>query len=150
MVNWRDFNWDRCNPPVDDSRVEAVERSLAVRFPTDYRSCVKQCHGGRPAKREFDVHAAGLKFRSSLAVLLSFSEENSENILNTCKDLEGQLPKGIVPFAEDGGGDYMCFDFRSNETADNPGIIYWHRSGLPENEFSFLANTFSEFLGILS
>jgi hypothetical protein len=60
---------------------------------------------------------------------------------------DDQLPEGLVPFADDGGGDYMCLDYRNKPEA--PGVVYWaHERGKHDSVFP-LANSFSEFLDIL-
>ncbi len=53
-----------------------------------------------------------------------------------------------MPFTEDGGGNHVCFDYRSDR--NNPPIVFWHheRRGL-DNEVSFVAKTFSDFVELL-
>lgn len=149
LTGWRSLAWDGCDPPVAESRFRQVEEALGVRFPGDYAECVRQCHGGTPSRRNSHVPAASTPFGSCLAALLSFAEDNPENILRICKWVADQLPPGLVPFAEDGGGDYVCFDYGGVGPGGAPGVVYWHRTGLPENEVTPLASDFSSFVQML-
>lgn len=149
-MSWRSLKWNHCHPVIGDAEVVAVENALGVRFPSDFRACIQECHGGSPSNRSFRVPAAGIQFGSCLAVLLSFSCDDPENILKTCGCLMDQLPNGLIPFATDGGGDYMCFDFNALNAEGTPTVVYWHRAGLAENEFTKLSKDFSGFLESLN
>jgi cell wall assembly regulator SMI1 len=149
-MGWRDLTWTDCDPPVSAMRIQEVEAALAIDFPQDFRECIQQCQGGTPSKRNFLVPATRRAFGSCLAVLLSVAEDNSENMLRTYEMLAEQLPPGFVPFAEDGGGDYICFDYSNRGPTGNPPIVYWHRSGLPGNETIPLAPNFSSFIQMLT
>jgi cell wall assembly regulator SMI1 len=148
-MNWNDLTWEWCDPPIDDARVDEVESVLGVRFPADFRECAKHCHGGAPTRRTFKFQDANGEMGSCLAVLLSFTPDKAENILDTHEMLADQLPAGLIPFAEDGGGDYMCFDYNGAAGSHSPGVVYWHRAGLPGNEVSTLSASFSNFLDML-
>lgn len=147
---WQDLTWRNCNSPLSDERIHEVENTLGIQFPLDYRDCVRECHGGIPSKRNFSVAANNLEFGSCLAVLLSFSDDDSENILQTHENLSDQLPRSLIPFAEDGGGDYMCFDYRNLGAAGAPAVVFWHRTGLPDNEITQIAPNFTAFIELLS
>jgi SMI1-KNR4 cell-wall len=148
-MRWQDLTWGRCDPPIGDDRVDEVERILRVRFPADFRDCVKQCHGGRPTKQDFRFRDAKGEMGSCLGVLLSFAPNKAENILDIYRMLAEQLPAGLIPFAEDGGGDFMCFDYSNKDGADTPRVVYWHHEGLPGNDVSPLSPSFSTFLDML-
>ena len=43
----------------------------------------------------------------------------------------------------------ICFDYRKNQTTDNPPIVIWnHDMGL-EHRVVFIANNFEEFINML-
>ncbi len=78
-----------------------------------------------------------------LGVLLSFSEDDPENILRTHERLSPYLPSGAIPVADDGGGDFVCLDYSGG---GSPRIGYWHhgdRSLVP------LASSFGACIGSL-
>jgi hypothetical protein len=57
------------------------------------------------------------------------------------------FPKGLIPFAPDGGGNYICFDYR--KCKENPPIVFWHHE-VEENEGVFyLSDSFDEFIDSL-
>jgi hypothetical protein len=80
---------------------------------------------------------------SSLAVLLSFSDDDVENIVETHRRLLPFLPQGVIPIADDGGGDFVCLQYAGQA---QPSVVYWHhgdRSVVP------LSESFSGFLDML-
>jgi hypothetical protein len=80
-------------------------------------------------------------------MLLSFNSNKKENILDVHNNLKHQLPKGIIPIADDGGGDFICFDFRSSETS--PKVVYWHHEKKKEKSITYLCETFTDFIDML-
>jgi hypothetical protein len=145
LNTWRGKEWEGCHAPLDPGRLEAVERALGVSFPDDYRECIRACHGGHPRENVFwfDDPVIG-RMGSCLGVLLSFTEGDSENILETYNALRPHLPAHTIPFADDGGGDFMCFSYQAGES--DPTVVYW-----PHGEAGVipLADTFSEFIDML-
>lgn len=146
VLTWRSKEWEGCHPPLDTDRVEAVQRALGVELPPDYRECIRLCHGGRPRQNAFwfDDPVVG-RMGSCLGVLLSFTEEDNENIVETYRSLRPHLPIRTVPFADDGGGDFMCF--RYSEGIAYPTVVYWPHG---EADVITLADSFSEFIDMLN
>ena len=63
--------------------------------------------------------------------------------------IEYRFEDGLIPFGENGGGDYICFDYRNDKTTDNPPIVIWnHDMGL-KHRVVFIANNFEEFINML-
>ncbi|HCU07139.1 MAG TPA: hypothetical protein DIC42_06155 [Holosporales bacterium] len=74
-------------------------------------------------------------------------KKNNGSLLSTYQNPPEFFPKGFIPFSEDGGGNYICFDYRT--CSENPLIVYWDH-GIEENEgIFFLADSFEEFLSML-
>lgn len=143
-MDWRKLQWSNCRSVLGEEEIRRVEEALGVRFPEDYRDCVRHCHGGRPQPNEFlfedpDIGTMG----SDLGILLSFDPDDIENIVDTYRRLSPFLPPSIIPFADDGGGDFMCFDFRS---PGPPSVVYWHHG---EEDVVHLSESFSSFLALL-
>jgi cell wall assembly regulator SMI1 len=145
------LTWKRCEPPADDAAIKQVEQSIGVRFPSDFLEVMRVCQGGTPIERmRFDYqHPRIGSVGSGLGILLNFIPGDSSNILEVMKDLsyDAQLPEKVIPFADDGGGDMMCLDYR-----DDPGypkVVYWaHEESKDESIFP-LARSFTEFLDML-
>lgn len=143
-MDWRKLQWSNCQRALSEEEIRRVEEALGVRFPTDYRDCVQHCHGGKPHPNMFwfddpDIGNMG----SSLGVLLSFNPDDSENILDTYRRLSPFLPPSIIPFADDGGGDFMCFNFHQPGPSS---VAYWHHG---EEDVVPLSDSFSSFLDLL-
>ena len=143
-MSWQDIAWVDCQGEIGDAEVRKVEQALGIAFPDDYRACVKRCHGGRPRDNNFSFTDPTVgRMESCLGILLSFSEGDPENILETHRRLLPFLPHGIVPIADDGGGDFICFQYSGG---DRPSVVYWHHG---EGSVVPLSKSFSDFLGML-
>ena len=61
----------------------------------------------------------------------------------------GYFFEKIIPFGDNGGGDYICFDYRKCNT-DNPPIILWFHDANPTDaRVAFVADNFEEFVNML-
>jgi SMI1-KNR4 cell-wall len=61
--------------------------------------------------------------------------------------ISGQLPDGLFPIAGDGGGDFLCLDFRCEPVA--PPVAYWsHEVGGAEGVVP-VAASITELLSLL-
>ena len=145
FVSWRDTQEIASEKDIND-----IERKICILFPNDYIECAKYHHGGRPSPQDFEVisNFDGSLIETCLGGLLTFNPK-SDYILEVFESLtkEHSLKK-IVPFATDGSGDYICFDYR--ETKENPPVVYWeHEAYPPEKAISYLAPTFTDFLKML-
>ena len=59
------------------------------------------------------------------------------------------FPENLIVFAEVGNGDLVCFDYREGKDNPDPPVVYWCHE-YPENEnVSFIAKNFEEFIGML-
>jgi hypothetical protein len=64
-------------------------------------------------------------------------------------DIRYMFEDGLIPFGDNGGGDFICFDYRKDRTTNDPPIVIWnHDMGL-EHRVVFIANNFEEFVGML-
>jgi len=123
-MSWQDIAWEDCRGELGDADVRNVEQALGVTFPEDYRACVKKCHGGRPRNNDFSFLDPTIgRMESSLAVLLSFSDDDVENIVETHRRLLPFLPQRVIPIADDAGGDFVCFQDAGQAQRS---VVYWH------------------------
>jgi hypothetical protein len=142
--------WSGVHSRINRSDIQLVENRFGIQFPEDFIEIVLQYHGGfpRPNRFVYQDYEKG-PVRSSLAELLSFDLSYRDNIINTYEYLEHQLPTGVIPFADDGGGDYICFDFGSTRDSSTPKVVYWSHEKEPELSTTYLSDTFSDFLALL-
>lgn len=141
------LTWEGCNPPADDRTMDELEQTLGVKFPLDFRRVMQLCQGGTPVERNcFKYRGA---HGSGIGALLSVDPDDEENILGTMELLshDDQLPHAVIPFADDGGGDMMCLDYRNDP--EHPRVVYWSHEQPRESSISPLADSFTEFLDSL-
>ncbi|WP_197937637.1 SMI1/KNR4 family protein [Paenibacillus sp. GSMTC-2017] len=145
--------WVHVQAPPTEKDIQAVEQYLDVQFPKDYIACVTTYHGGRPrpslCKTETDDEAIINQF-------LSFDPKGDSYILNSKENIQEGLPDGVIPIAATACGDYICFDYYTENT--EPIIVLWSHETAPSeyecgsqaemrNASIFkIADTFDEFL----
>jgi hypothetical protein len=119
------LKWHAGQPPLSDSVVAGAELILGVKLPEPYRSLAQAWPGGHPDRDEFEVKRPGDSWRSSVAVLLSLDPRHDDNVFECLKNLsvDDQLPTGLLPIIDDGGGDLICLDYRV--AGPDPPVVYW-------------------------
>jgi hypothetical protein len=129
--------------------IRGAELLFGVTFPKDYRECIRVNHGGHPEPRDFVVRGLTTSWGSCLAVLLSLDWRRPSNVWAELASLavDSQLPVGLFPIAEDGGGDLLCLDFRSDPGA--PSVVYWSHEVGGEEGIVPVAESFSALLAML-
>jgi hypothetical protein len=59
------------------------------------------------------------------------------------------FPQNLLAFGSNGGGNCICFDYRSDQKTNNPPVVYWNHGADEEKDVSFVANNFEEFIKML-
>ncbi|MBM3194117.1 MAG: SMI1/KNR4 family protein, partial [Chlamydiae bacterium] len=108
---------------VDNRKlIENFEKEHQVTFPGFYKEIVSWHDFITPEKNIFFYGSKSNEYDS-----FSFSpwqeEFGYERVSNIFKDPPEFFPKEIVIFASNGGGDYLCFDYRN--CRENPPIVLW-------------------------
>jgi len=132
---------------LQHEELEDYEKSLGTSLPTDYREFLILHNGGTPEK---------------YLVCRSGSNEPSEvwndslglhNGPTYCrldiatKDLKEYLPKDIIPFATDPGGNSFCIGISGEYRGK---IYFWdHEQAQDQDSISELASSFTEFVANL-
>jgi hypothetical protein len=126
--------------------ISAFEKEYNIKFPQEYITLVRFRDGGL-LKKDLFFYQDGQRKRNCVADFLCWQKETLGE--NECIPYEVNnppefFPRGLIPFAPDGGGNYLCFDYRNCK--ENPPIVFWHHE-VEENEGVFLlANSFDEFI----
>lgn len=145
------LTWDGCGDPVDTAVLEEHEHALGFQLPGDLRAVLGRCHGGTPVERsDFEFYHPDLgDSDSGVGALVTLEADDVDSMLSVWRDLQAfhGVPREIVPFATDGGGDFMCLDYR--EDPMNPRIVYWAHEADPDRAIAFLADSFTAFLAML-
>ncbi len=142
---WKALTWEDCDFPIDDQRINQVELHFGVTFPEEFRQCLRECNGGSVLESDFDfVELSGNTTTSGIGAIIRFDAEGSPDILDVYRRLGDAAHPKIVPFAETGGGDCICLDYRHSE--DQPAIAYFdHEYG----EYVRIADSFTSFVEML-
>ena len=129
---------------IDFQQIIGAEALLRVSFPDSYRTLLSKFNGSYGAA-EFSL--SGNKGSAEIGVWLSISPWDSESMCSTLSTWkQHKLSTRIVPFGEDGGGNYVCFDYRRSDT---PSIVFWFHELEGEDGLYPVAPSFEEFLNDL-
>lgn len=140
-------------------RLQKVEEYSKVNFPKSYIDFIKKYNIGIPMTSEFlcNKHLYAIdrflgfvnEYKTSplgnydIAVVLS-------QIDTRLTDNPNLIGDELIPIASLFAGDYVCLDFRQNR--DNPSVCVWsHEESDEFNPITYnVANTFSDFLAMLT
>lgn len=128
-----------------------VLKLLGVNFPKTFYELLKCNDGGYPNPdsfiyfdQDFDERIGGC-----IAAFLPLSENLYGNLLSIHKNPPEFFPNGLIAFAEDGGGNFICFDYREGKDNDNPPIVFWNHAADIGKDVSLIENSFDEFVNSL-
>lgn len=96
--------------------IESVEHRLQITLPEDYKQFVLKYDGGYPNPKHFKVDGKVEIFNN----LISLDENEYNNIYEILEDLQDRIGDQLIPFAEDGFGNLLCFDYSANKN-----IVFW-------------------------
>lgn len=109
------------NPPASDADIQELEQKIGAKLPADFIECLK-VHNGQGGKAVwlFD----GNEFLSTRNILMSWSvwtdlleDGDFDSRVSSPDDgIQSEWwTKGWIPFATNGGGDYLCLDLTPSE-----------------------------------
>lgn len=105
--------------PADENAIAALEAQLGRRLPEDYRTALTASNGGRPAGEEILTLPDG----GSTVVNQYFGAGAGGNydLAGNLANLEDEIPGGMLPIAEDPGGDILLL---AVDGADRGSVFY--------------------------
>ena len=120
--------------------IESVEHRLQITLPEDYKQFVLKYDGGYP--NHFKVDGKVEIFNN----LISLAENEYNNIYEILEDLQDRIGDQLVPFAEDGFGNLLCFDYSADKN-----IVFWDHEKNHDDfkESTFVCFSFSSLIGNL-
>lgn len=146
-----DNKLEGCCGKVEKLRIKLLEKEMEIRFPRSFINFIENCDGGVPVACDFqyiDIFYSRNRIECIGSFLsLNFTRDN--NLYSFWQTPSEFFPVGLIAFAENGGGDYICFDYRQGKDNLNPPIVYWNHEANIGKDVSFVANNFEEFLGML-
>jgi hypothetical protein len=133
--------------------INSLEKKMSIFFPKMYIEIMLIQNGGTLNKYCFEYRNAyvvetmysGASCFFRIDPLATDAPEGTveEYVL----DPPEFFPKGLIAFADDGGGNLTCFDYRN--TKADPPIVFWCRDDSEGEDVHFLANNFEEFINML-
>jgi hypothetical protein len=138
---WSNYN----GVGADPKELEKTQKKIGVIFPREYIEIVLKCDGGDPENTNFKVKKGDSIFYESIGGLLKINKDKY-SLLNEYLNPPELLPKGLVAFGEDGGGNLTCFDYRQGIHLLDPPIVFWDHEECEDENIYFVANNFKEFL----
>lgn len=146
MIEWLD-----CKGTVDIERINFIEKTIGHKFPMSFIDTIKTCDAGTPIKSDFAYFDENVKRKrqSGIGAFLFLNESDDCDFLETFLNPPEFFPSGLIAFADTGGGDFICFDYRNDTNSIDPPIVFWSHEADIGKDVSFLAANFNEFLSIL-
>ena len=119
--------------------IESVEHRLQITLPEDYKQFVLKYDGGYPNPNHFKVGGKLEIFNN----LISLDENEDNNIYEILEDLQDRIGVQLIPFAEDGFGNLLCFDYSADKS-----IVFWnHEKNYDDfKEATFVCSSFSSLI----
>jgi len=129
--------------PIGDKEISEVEDILGIRFPNDYKEWVKKHHGGSPKPSSFDFKdRKGAVFNN----LLTFDRNDKYDYIVEVRNIVEGMVESIYPFAADPFGNFICFDFRG-ENSFHPKVVFWDHEvadNSSEKGISYICDNFTD------
>ena len=135
---------------VSKERLQLVEKDIGIKFPISFVDLLQDEDGGYPAEEfadflYYDSYSKAY-FVTGIGAFLSIGDSKNANVLDYYKSPPEMFPKDVVIFADTGGGDYFCFDYRYGYNNQNPPIVYWNHEAEVGKDLIFLAPDFDIFI----
>ncbi|WP_294327905.1 SMI1/KNR4 family protein [uncultured Sphingomonas sp.] len=109
----------------DDADRARIEGAVGARLPDDYRELVVAHQGQVLVADPVAVPEQGKVDFGVLLLALSpaIAGDDASYCIERCQEnMRDYYPAGLLPFADDTGGNYWAFDFRQSQ--DRPAVVF--------------------------
>lgn len=104
--------------------IESFEKLVGYKFPSDYKKLISYHNALRPASDCFDFEFKSKKDSRDVSFYgYGSSVSSSTNIARNQQEKDQYYREHLIVIGESANGDYICFDYRSDPTADNPSVV---------------------------
>lgn len=137
---------------IKDDEINEIEKKLKVKFPKDYREFLLKYNGGIVEKNNKNaINVKNIEENIVIDVLFGIVEKEESDIYYWNQQMKEDMMEGAVLIGDDiiqGFIVMFCHD-------DNKGIYYWDdaynfQNSDDENNMYWIANSFNEFIKLLS
>lgn len=97
--------WSRVKPLKDPKSIEVIEKKFGCNLSSELKDCILENNGGRP-KLDFIKLENGEEY--DVKILLSYNEDDIENIYKVSEFFIKNFNGKMIPFASDSAGNYYC------------------------------------------
>lgn len=141
------LNYHKANPPLRKNYKKLL-KDFPFSLPKRYLNVLEDHDGGR-VDYDFNYYDEnfGEKIDDGIGVIFGLSHKN--NLIEEYKTLPDFFPKKLVPFAKNGGGDFVCFDYRESPETNDPPVVFWSHDAENGKDVSFISENFVDFLSAL-
>jgi hypothetical protein len=136
----------KCGPKLTQKDLERFEKEVGLRLPPSFRAHYVESNGGIPTRRYY-VTAKGDEYEVASFRRIKHRAKYEPLINETYEMLaiqRGIVPRRLLPFAADSGGDLYCMDMKT-ET-----IWVWaaddYKKGNPESAATRIAPSLASFI----
>ena len=126
--------WRRVKKLNTPDAISAFETKYGFVIPADLKDCISDNNGGRPTPKVL-VTDTGAEYE--VKSLLSYNEEDTENIYKVIDFFVKEYGTSVLPYAKDSGGNYYC--------VKDGKIVFWTQ----DMEFYPICASFSDFIKLL-
>ena len=122
-----------------------IETKYNFKFPKEIREHYLEYNGGTLEKEIFN-DSDGFKYIFNWFIPIKYGKRNLATLLDILR-VDPILPEWLIPFADDPGGDLLCFSIKEGEEGS---IYYWSHEYEygedPEKHIWYLTRTLEEFI----
>jgi hypothetical protein len=135
-------------PAITTADLADVERRFGFSFPSLLRSIYLEFNGGIPSENRYRDENGECIVHEFLSIKTGPPELTLESTLRRVTIDQKILPKSLIPFAVDPGGNFYCFDTGWRK----PKSIVLYRTGFSENDdqaVDYLCDSMEDFIARL-
>lgn len=139
------IEWILPQTPVSEDDLSFVRTLITQPLPDDFTVWLLKHNGVVPEPSDLSYADGEILL---INCFVSFSRSDSPNVFSLLELLSGRLPNGLIPIAEDHGGNYVCFRYNSNPS--RPDVVLWfHEEADPKHSIVPIAASFTELIARL-
>lgn len=111
--------------------LQNLEEALEVKFTQQFKDMFVKYSGGMPEPNCFTINGKEKVFGG----LLTFDSESNDSIIKTYMRNGTRILSGLVPFAFEPSGDYICLNYVYTVKENEPSITYfYHEQACDKNQ----------------
>ena len=135
--------WILPQTQITQENITQFECQFKVILPNDFKKWLLSHNGSCPEPSVLNTKEVD---NVNVNCFLSFSKKDEYNVYDIINIMQDRIPKDIIPIADDGGGNYICYRFSSSP----PNIVFWdHEEADPEIAVKNICSSFDDLITLL-